>query len=115
MSTDFALQVQAYLQTLNTARMRQTYTRALADFHPWYVQTYGEELDTTLLPDEEAREWRHFLANVRRFSATIVTQCLAALKGLARGTACEGYEEGPLTRGAAERAGTGSPHRGRRG
>ena len=84
MSTDFALRVQAYLQTLNTAPTRRTYARALADFHPWYVQTYGEEPDATLLTDEEAREWRHFLANLRRLSATTVNQRLTALKGLVR-------------------------------
>ncbi len=84
MSPEFALQVQVYLQSLNTERTRQTYARALADFHAWYVQTYGEEPDATLLTDEEAREWRHFLANVRRLSASTVNQRLAALKGLAR-------------------------------
>ena len=81
---NFDTQVHAYLQSLNTERTRQTYARALADFHTWYVQTYGEETDATLLTDEEAREWRHFLANVRRLSASTVNQRLAALKGLAR-------------------------------
>ncbi len=80
----FDRQVQAYLQTLNTDRTRQTYAHALADFRTWYVQTYGEEPDATLLTDEEAREWRHYLANVRRLSAATVNQRLAALKGLAR-------------------------------
>jgi len=80
----FGQQVYAFLQSLNTERTRQTYTHALADFHAWYVQTYGEEPDATLLTDEEAREWRHFLANVRRLSAATVNQRLAALKGLAR-------------------------------
>ncbi len=80
----FDREVQAYLQSLNTARTRQTYAHALADFRAWFVQTYGEEPDATLLTDEEAREWRHFLANVRRLSAATVNQRLAALKGLAR-------------------------------
>ncbi len=80
----FQEQVHAYLQSLNTNRTREAYARALADFHTWYVQTYGEEPDATLLTDEEAREWRHFLANVRRLSASTVNQRLAALKGLAR-------------------------------
>ncbi len=80
----FDRQVQAYLQSLNTERTRQTYAHALTDFRAWYVQTYGEEPDATLLTDEEAREWRHFLANVRRLSAATVNQRLAALKGLSR-------------------------------
>ncbi len=80
----FGQQVYAFLQSLNTERTRQTYAHALQDFHTWYLQTYGEEPDATLLTDEEAREWRHFLANVRRLSAATVNQRLAALKGLAR-------------------------------
>ena len=81
------MQIQDYLHSLNTDRTRQTYVHPLADFHTWYVQTYGEEPDATLLIDEEVREWRHFLANVRRLSAATVNQRLAALKGLPASTA----------------------------
>ncbi len=77
-------QVKAYLNSLDAHSTREVYNRALRDFRTWYVQTYGEEPDATLLTDEEAREWRHFLANVRRLSASTVNQRLAALKGLAR-------------------------------
>ncbi len=81
---DFDTQVHAYLQTLNSDRTRRTYAHALEDFHTWYVQTYDEPPDATLLTAEEVREWRHHLATERRLAASTVNQRLAALKGLAR-------------------------------
>ena len=84
MTTDFSTQVDAYLSTLNSERTRRNYARALGAFRRWYVGTYSEEPDAALLTDEEAREWRHFLVNVRRLAASTVNMHLAALKGLAR-------------------------------
>ncbi len=80
----FTDQVNTFLKSLNSERTGQHYAAALADFHNWYVGSYSAEPDAALLTDEEAKEWRSYLANVRRLSAATVNQKLAALKGLAR-------------------------------
>ncbi len=80
----FTDQVAAYLQTANAAKTRDTYHAALQRFHEWYLATYGEEPEASLLTGEEAREWRSYLANVKQLSAASVNQHLAALRGLAR-------------------------------
>ena len=80
----FTDQVNTFLKSLNSEKTGQHYASALADFHNWYVGSYGAEPDASLLTDEEAKEWRSYLANVRRLSAATVNQKLAALKGLAR-------------------------------
>ena len=56
----------------------------MSDFAAWYVQTYGEQPDPTLLTDEETREWRAHLSAVRNLKASAVNLRLSALKGLAR-------------------------------
>ncbi|HRV95868.1 MAG TPA: hypothetical protein P5526_27190, partial [Anaerolineae bacterium] len=65
----FTDQLAAYLQTIPTAVTRQAYHLSLTQFHDWYTTSYGEAPDATLLTDEEAREWRAFLLNVKRVSA----------------------------------------------
>jgi site-specific recombinase XerD len=80
----FTDQLAAYLQTMQTAVTRQTYHLSLTQFHDWYTASYGEAPDARLLTEEEAREWRSYLLNVKRFSAATVNQRLAALRGLAR-------------------------------
>lgn len=80
----FTDQVTTYLQTIPTAVTRQAYHLSLTQFHDWYTTSYDEVPDATLLTDEEAREWRAFLLNVKRVSAATVNQRLAALRGLAR-------------------------------
>lgn len=80
----FTDQLTAYLQTIQTAVTRQTYHLSLTQFHDWYTASYGEAPDARLLTEEEAREWRSYLLNVKQFSAATVNQRLAALRGLAR-------------------------------
>ena len=80
----FQDQVDTFLKTLNSARTREHYAAALADFRDWYAGSYDAEPDAALLTGEEAREWRSYLANVRRLSAATVNQRLAALRGLVR-------------------------------
>jgi site-specific recombinase XerD len=80
----FTDQINSYLQTVHTAVTRQAYQRGLAQFHNWYLSSYDEEPDATLLTEEEGREWRSYLSNVRRLSAATVNQRLAALRGLTR-------------------------------
>ena len=80
----FEDQVEPFLKSLNGERTRKSYAAALEDFRRWYVGSYGVEPDASMLTDEEARDWRAFLATVRRLSAATVNQKLAALKGLVR-------------------------------
>ncbi len=80
----FQDQVDSFLKSLNGERTRKSYASALEGFRKWYVGSYGVEPDASMLTDEEAREWRSYLAAVRRLSASTVNQKLAALKGLAR-------------------------------
>ncbi|HEY76683.1 MAG TPA: tyrosine-type recombinase/integrase [Thermoflexia bacterium] len=75
--------LEAYLRTLRESTANQ-YRLALADFHRWYVQTYGEEPAPALLTDEEAREYVAYLSGVRNLKAATVNLRLSALKGLAR-------------------------------
>lgn len=80
----FADQVASYLQTVNTVATGQAYQLSLEQFRAWYAATYGEEPNATMLTDEEAREWRSYLTNVKRASAATVNQRLAALRGITR-------------------------------
>ncbi len=80
----FNEQVESFLKSLNGEKTRKNYASALESFRKWYVGSYGVEPDASMLTDEEAREWRSYLAAVRRLSASTVNQKLAALKGLAR-------------------------------
>jgi site-specific recombinase XerD len=80
----FTDQATSYLQTVNTAATCQAYELSLEQFQTWYTTTYGEEPDATLLTQEEAREWRSYLTNVKRASAATVNQRLAALRGITR-------------------------------
>jgi hypothetical protein len=61
----FTDQTTAFLQTINTAATRQAYQLSLQQFHTWYSATYGEQPDTALLTEEEAREWRAYLFATR--------------------------------------------------
>jgi len=63
---------------------RRRYADALADFHRWYVGTYGEEPDALLLTREEAREYRAYLSGTRGLKASTVNGRLAALRSLIR-------------------------------
>ena len=80
----FQDQVESFLKSLNGERTRKSYASALAEFRRWYVGSYGVEPDASMLTDEEARDWRAYLATVRRLGAATVNQKLAALKGLVR-------------------------------
>jgi hypothetical protein len=51
----FTDQISSFLQTVNTAVTRQAYQRGLAQFHNWYLSSYDEEPDATLLTEEEGR------------------------------------------------------------
>jgi site-specific recombinase XerC len=75
--------VDAYIRTLRESTARQ-YRAALADFATWYVHSYGELPDPSLLTDEEAREFRAYLSGVRGLKAASVNLRLAALRGLVR-------------------------------
>lgn len=75
--------IETYLCTLGESTAKQ-YRVALKGFVTWYVQTYGEYPDLTLLTDEEAREWRGYLSGVRNLKAATVNVRLSALKGLIR-------------------------------
>jgi site-specific recombinase XerD len=80
----FADQINDYLRTVNAPTTRSAYDLSLRQFNEWYLTTYAEEPDATLLMSEEAREWRSYLLNIRRFSASTVNQRLAALRGVVR-------------------------------
>ncbi len=80
----FTDQVRAYLDSLDRERTRKVYERALAQFETWYRGAYGEEPDALLLTDEEVREYRTWLINVRKLAASTVNVHLAALRGLVR-------------------------------
>ncbi|MCA9936974.1 MAG: tyrosine-type recombinase/integrase [Anaerolineales bacterium] len=80
----FTDQINGYLRTLNTSSTQSAYALSLHQFHEWYLSSYGEEPDASLLTAEEAREWRSYLTNIKRFSAATVNQRLAALRGVVR-------------------------------
>lgn len=80
----FTDQINDYLKTANSSPTRSAYELSLRQFHEWYLSTYDEEPDASLLTAEEVREWRSYLLNVKRFSAATVNQRLAALRGLVR-------------------------------
>lgn len=80
----FTDQISDFLRTVNTPSTHRAYELSLRQFHEWYLSTYDEEPDASLLTAEEAREWRSYLLNVKRFSAATVNQRLAALRGVAR-------------------------------
>lgn len=80
----FTDQISDYLRTVNTSSTHSAYELSLRQFHEWYLFTYDEEPDASLLTAEEAREWRSYLLNVKRFSAATVNQRLAALRGVGR-------------------------------
>jgi integrase/recombinase XerC len=75
--------VKAYLST-QRGITADRYRHALEDFAAWYRGTYGEEPEPKLLTDEEAREWRAYLAGVKKYAAATVNLRLSALKGLVR-------------------------------
>ena len=75
--------VRAYLNT-QRGITADRYRHALEDFAAWYRGTYGEEPEPKLLTDEEAREWRAYLAGVKKYAAATVNLRLSALKGLVR-------------------------------
>jgi len=76
-------QVEAFLVNYD-GLTRRRYADALADFHRWYVGTYGEEPDARLLTREEAREYRAYLSGTRGLKASTVNGRLAALRSLVR-------------------------------
>ena len=80
----FRDQIAAFLATCHSERTRSRYAAVLEEFRRWYVDTYAEQPDATLLTDEEAREWSAHLRTVRRLSPSSVNLRLAALRGLAR-------------------------------
>ena len=80
----FTDQVRAYLDSLDRERTRKVYERALAQFEAWYRGAYGEEPDALLLTDEEVREYRAYLLNVKRYSAGTINLHMSALRGLTR-------------------------------
>ncbi|MDQ4077439.1 MAG: tyrosine-type recombinase/integrase [Chloroflexota bacterium] len=80
----FPTQKTAYLQTLQVASTRASYARALTQFETWYLTTYDQAPDASLLTDEEVHEWREHLVRRCRLSAASVNQRLAALRGVAR-------------------------------
>jgi len=80
----FTDQISDYLRTVNAPTTRSAYQLSLRQFQAWYLTSYSEEPDAILLTTEEAREWRSYLINVKRFSAATVNQRLAALRGIVR-------------------------------
>ncbi len=80
----FADQITTFVTTKHSANTRDRYAAALAEFHTWYVDTYGEEPEIALLTAEEVREWTGHLRTVKRLGASSVNLRLAALRGLVR-------------------------------
>jgi site-specific recombinase XerD len=80
---DWTESVERYVHTLGKGTARQ-YRAGLEDFARWHRQTYGEDPDSALLTEEEAREYLAYLTGVRKLAASTVNVRLSALRGLAR-------------------------------
>jgi len=60
------------------------YRRMLERFRSWYLGSYGEEPDFSLLTPEEVREFLSYLTTVKNLRASSVEAHLSAIKALLR-------------------------------
>ena len=79
----FTDQITTFVATKHSANTRDRYAAALAEFHAWYRDTYGEEPEIALLTAEEVREWTGHLRTVKRLPSSVNLR-LAAVRGLVR-------------------------------
>ena len=50
------------------------YAAGLASFRAWYLQSYSDEPDVTLLTDDEVRDYRFYLTCVKGYKAATVNE-----------------------------------------
>jgi site-specific recombinase XerD len=62
----------------------ERYAAGLASFRAWYVQSYSDEPDATLLTDDEVRDYRVYLTGVKGYKAATVNAYLAPIRVLVR-------------------------------
>jgi site-specific recombinase XerD len=62
----------------------ERYAAGLAAFRAWYLQSYADEPDATLLTDDEVRDYRVFLTGVKGHKAATVNAYLAPIRAIVR-------------------------------
>ena len=63
---------------------RERYAAGLAAFRAWYLQSYSDEPDATLLTDDEVRDYRVYLTGVKGYKAATVNAYLAPIRAIVR-------------------------------
>jgi hypothetical protein len=63
---------------------RERYAAGLAAFRAWYVPSYSDEPDVTLLTDDEVRDYRFYLTCVKGYKAATVNAYLAPIRAIVR-------------------------------
>ena len=87
---------------------RERYAAGLASFRAWYVQSYSDEPDATLLTDDEVRDYRVYLIGIEDRKAATVNAYLAPIRAIVRAQGPDaqgqGCEAGATAGGNAGRA-----------
>ena len=65
----------------------ERYATGLAAFRAWYVQSYADEPDASLLTDDEVRDYRVHLTSVKGYKAATVNAYLAPIRAIVRAQA----------------------------
>jgi site-specific recombinase XerD len=83
MDSTWQTQVGAFLANHEDITRRR-YQDSLAAFCVWYAQTYDEEPDARMLTDEEVRDYRVYLLDVRGYKAATINAYLAPIRSIVR-------------------------------
>ena len=63
---------------------RERYASGLAAFRAWYLQSYSDEPDATLLTDDEVRDYCVYLTGVKGYKAATINAYLALIRATVR-------------------------------
>lgn len=73
-----------FISTLTSPRTHTIYRAALDEFAAWYQQTFGEQVNWSLLTVVEVKDYIGHLQSVKRLSPASVNVRLAAIRSLLR-------------------------------
>jgi len=62
----------------------ERYAVGLASFRAWYLQSYSDEPDATLLTDDEVRDYRVYLTGVKGNKAATINAYLVPIRAIVR-------------------------------
>jgi hypothetical protein len=102
---DWQTQVEKLLENYEGIT-REHYTTGLASFRVWYLQSYSDEPDATLLTDDEVRDYCVYLTGVKGYKAATVNAYLAPIRAIVRAQG-QGREADARANGDVGRARSG--------